>query len=134
VERRNAVMRLNGKTPREILKISSVKEFLDWLPNSLTQLLGLSAFALTALAPLLVSIKAPTYIAPNLYIPKAGKYFISSFYTTDFHEFVCKYVFPYVWLTAVLAYLLTLYKNKENALEKLQNADCTIVGSEQFFA
>ena len=106
-------MRINGKTPREILKISSFREFLDWVPYSFIQILAVSAFILTILAPLLISLKAVTYVKPEFYISgEIGKYYIAEFYTYDFDTFMHKTVFRFVGAAAVLAYLLALFKNR----------------------
>mgnify|MGYP002860042281 CR=1 FL=1 len=105
-------MRINGKTPREILKFSSIRDFLEWLPQSSIQILVLLLFALTAIAPVYVSIKALSYLKPQFFIGgEINQYYIRDFYTNDYDKFMHGFVFPCVWIFSAAAYLLSFYKS-----------------------
>lgn len=123
-------MRINGKTPREILGISSVKEFLNWLPCTFPQVMILSAFVLTALAPLLVSIVELYHFDPVCFVPgDVNKYALVPFFVFDFHLIMSGIVFPYVWFAAILAYLINCFKSRADGSLTLvrQRKDPTFV-------
>ena len=103
-------MNINNKPPREILSISSVREFLDWLPEAFMQNLILFAFALTAFAPLFVSIKAVSYLRPEYLLDDTGKYDVYEFLKDDFDQFAHKRLFIWVFVLISLAFLLLLLK------------------------
>ena len=90
-------LRWNGKTPREILRISSPSEFFDWMPQSLIDALALFALSAFCLYPVPVTVRA---------------LFVQSFEGTvlDSVSLLDCFLFPLVQLVALFVYVLTLGK------------------------
>ena len=88
---------LNGKTPREILRISSPSEFFDWMPQSLIDALAVFALAAFCLYPVPIAIRA-------LFVQSFEGTIVDSVNLLDY------FVFPLVQLVAVFVYALTLGK------------------------
>lgn len=107
-------MRIYEKTPQKKLSIRQGRELIERIPDATVSVLIFSAFALTALAPLLVSVKALSYIQPRFFSAgEINRYVISSLYTYDFESLMHKTVFPFVRCLAVAAYVLAFCKNRQ---------------------
>ncbi|MBQ9522055.1 MAG: O-antigen ligase family protein [Oscillospiraceae bacterium] len=100
----------NGKTPRDILRISSPGEFFDWLPQSFIDAPALFALAAFCLFPVPLAVHA---------------LFRKSFDLIVIHnmEILDYFVFPCAMVVAVLVYVFTLgklWRAKRSPLKELE--------------
>ncbi len=106
-------MRMHEKTPREILTTRTGRELLRRIPDAAVCVLIFLAFALTSLAPLLISVKALSYMQPRFFAGgEINRYVISDLYSNDFDTLMHKTIFPLVCFLAVAAYVLAFCKNR----------------------
>ncbi len=110
-------MRIYEKTPQKKLSIRPGRELIERIPDATVSVLIFSAFALTALAPLLVSVKALSYMQPRFFAgDEINRYVIDLLYTYDFDVFMHKTIFPIVCFLAVVAYVLAFCKNRKKGI------------------
>ena len=89
--------RWNGKTLREILAISSLAEFYDWVPPNLTDSLSCFALATFGLFPVVIALRTLSHLSFDQMI-------------TDSMGLLDGFLFPLVALFSVAAYSLTAGK------------------------
>lgn len=94
--------------------LDSFRARIARIPDSYIQYLVLFAFGLTALAPLLISVRALHYIVPQFQITaEPFQYMIDALYTSDYDALMHHFIFPCVTLAALLVYVISYYKSRE---------------------